>query len=73
MSGYLARAKEHVPAEWEQIKRRFCDLYAKQNKSLPEVRQILRDEEGFDATYVLFFFFPIHQFGTDPIRYPRYK
>jgi hypothetical protein len=68
MSGALGRAKEHAPAEWERIKRRFCDLYAKQNKTLPEVRQTLKDEEGFDATYV----FVIHHLVFQPLD-PRNK
>lgn len=47
------RAKEHTPEEWERIKRRFCDLYHKQRKTLAEVRQTLKDEDDFDATYVI--------------------
>lgn len=55
MSGTAGRAKEHAPGEWERIKRPFCDLYHKQKKTLPEVRQTLKDEQNFDATYVRLF------------------
>lgn len=55
MSGTAGRAKEHAPEEWERIKRPFCDLYHKQKKTLSEVRQTLKDEQNFDATYVRLF------------------
>lgn len=68
MPGAPGRAKEHAPDEWERIKRRFCDLYHKQKKTLAEVRQILKDEEDFDATHVL-----VIHYLEFPFPYPRNK
>lgn len=52
MSAETGRSRQHTADDWNRVKRRFCDLYKAQNMPLPEVRQVLLDEDGFDATYV---------------------
>src|SRR5687768_4349071 len=42
--------KEHTPAEWEELRPRFTELYLHERKRLADVSRILREERGFHAT-----------------------
>lgn len=37
--------------DWEPVKRRIVQLHINQNISLPDVREQVRNEFGFEATY----------------------
>jgi hypothetical protein len=45
-----ARSKNKKPSEWEQHKQVMADLYMKENKPLPNLRQIMRENFGFEAS-----------------------
>jgi len=45
-----ARSKNKKPSEWEQHKQVMEALYMKENKSLPGLRQIMKDNFGFEAS-----------------------
>ena len=42
--------KDHTPAEWEEVRPRFTELYLTGRKRLADVSRILRHERGFHAT-----------------------
>jgi hypothetical protein len=38
--------------DWEPYKKRILDLHIEQKRPLPEVRQTIKKEYGFEAEYV---------------------